>query len=91
MNIRYPIYEGVYRILTIVFHNPEIRNCKNTPFVRQWRTNQEDYLRNPHKIPQQKTTVYFISHPAKVVPCPVYPYKVRPLRVRARDCQAGEK
>ena len=26
------------------------------------------------------TTVYFISHPAKVVPCPVYPAKVRPLR-----------
>ena len=25
------------------------------------------------------TTVYFISHPAKVVPCPVYPVKVRPL------------
>ena len=26
------------------------------------------------------TTVYFISHLAKVVPCPVYPAKVRPLR-----------
>ena len=32
-----------------------------------FRSNQEDYLRNPHKIPQQKTTVYFIfSLPAAV-------------------------
>ena len=40
-----------------------------------------EQIRKIIAMPHAKhTTVYFISHPAKVVPCPVYPVKVRPLR-----------
>ena len=37
MNIRYPIYEGVYRILTFLFEKEEEKEEKTTKIISIWR------------------------------------------------------
>lgn len=43
MNIRYPIYEGVYRILTLNLPVPILGNSKSVPLVYTPGLNQTDF------------------------------------------------
>ena len=46
MNIRYPIYEGVYRILTLQVRNRNAEHC----LIPRWKT----FILQPGYIPQRK-------------------------------------
>ena len=49
MNIRYPIYEGVYRILTLQVRNRNAEHCLNSKV-------ENLYSPNLGYIPQRKST-----------------------------------